>query len=499
MPQWRRHLIGALACWPLLCLAQSKQHPDYLAGLAAWQQRQYPLASEHLSRYRVAAPYGKSYDVDYLLGTAWCRMPGMQGKGAGLLDWAMQQDMPEAAARQFRSELQKCRAQVLALAASAAVSASLPSPEMLARTSVGSGASVRASGKMYYVAGGEKGGFASYPLELLKPLTQAEYEARIFAPDRAEAAVAATRQRLGDPAFRVMAVGRFVLASPSHSEADLRTIGARLMHFADFLSRAYGVNWAPGCITVYLLPSPARMTAHAMQIHGLRASAMTLGYTFQNDLSVSGVLTGTGAGTLLHELFHLGVRASYGDLPSWLDESLASLYETSTVLGDTYLGEPNWRGDVLRVMGLGHRVSLRALMGYTAADRVGVAKGEAMEQARPDEAAYEAALGRYVALYLQEAGLLPAVFQAFRDRPAWADKLPAHEASLRLLEAATGRPLAALEADFADWLKVATQSRNTRPPRPTGGVSVSKELPPGPADMVRQGPPAPSPNAPPLP
>ena len=36
---------------------------------------------------------------------------------------------------------------------------------------------------------------------------------------------------------------------------------------------------------------------------------------------------------------------------------------------------------------------------------------------RSDESAYEAALGRYFALYLQSRGKLRATYAAFRDRP----------------------------------------------------------------------------------
>lgn len=474
-----------LAVRPLLTLAlclaacasqaQTKQDPDYVAGLQAWEQEKYPLASEHLSRYRVSAAYGKSYDIDYLLGTAWCRMPGMAAKGASLLDWAMQQDMPDSAARLFRAEWQVCQSRATTAAASAAIAAA-SRPQVLARTSVGAGASVRASGKMYYVVNGDKGSFAAYPLELVQPRPESEYAARLFALDAPQQAAEALRQRMG-PGYRVLAVGRFLLSSPTHSEAELRTIAGRLEHFAGFLSREYGMAFAPRFITVHLAPTPQRMVAMALQVHGLRASEMTLGYTFQNDLSVSAMMQTTAAGTLLHELFHLGVRANFGDIPSWLDESLASLYETSTAVGDTYLGEPNWRGHVLQTMGVSRGVRLRELVGYLSADRVDVPRGEAMERMRPDEAAYEAALGRYFVLYLQEQRQLKAVYQAFANKPAWAQTMPAREAAIKLIEEATGQILPQIEKAFGAWLKVATGDPNWRPARPDGGISVPKELP----------------------
>lgn len=127
--------------------AQTKGDAEYVAGFGAWQQERYPVASDHLSRYRIGVPYGKSYDVDYLLGTSWCRMDGLAAKGANLLDWAMQQDMPVSAAKQFALEIRVCR-DLLSNAA--------PRPErpsLLARTNTSAGASVRASGKLFYFVG----------------------------------------------------------------------------------------------------------------------------------------------------------------------------------------------------------------------------------------------------------------------------------------------------------------------------------------------------------
>ena len=186
---------------------------------------------------------------------------------------------------------------------------------------------------------------------------------------------------------------------------------------------------------------------------------------------------------MLHELFHLGVRASFGDIPSWLDESIASLYETSVEAQGQYFGAPNWRGEVVRQMGWGRHFRLRELVGSVAEDRVrgahsGADRLEAVAQ--NDEAAYDAAVGRYFALYLQERGQLPAVYNLFRERPAWVSEMPAVEASVRLVEAATGKQAQALEADFLAWLKDATKDRDWQPARPAGSriQEIAKELPP---------------------
>ena len=450
--------------------AQTKQDPEYVAGFSAWQQERYPVASDHLSRYRINVAYGKSYDVDYLLGTSWCRMDGLLAKGASLLDWAMQQDMPASAARQFAIELQRCRAQL------AQGTAPTQRPESLARTSVGAGASVRASGKLYYVVNGEKGAFAAYPLDLVRPRPELEYEQRVFPLTQTEAALGATRARLGAN-FRVIAVDRFVLASKHHTDTQLRDIAARLASFVAFLKTEYGIEYPASYVTVNLCATPQDLVTLAMDVHGLRASPLTLGYTFQNDLSMSAVMQGTAAGTLLHELFHLGVRSNFGDIPSWLDESMASLYETSTDVRGRYWGDPNWRGGVLRFMGGGDKFTLGHLVGYLSADRILGSGAPTGSMGDSDEGTYEAAVGRYFALYLQEQGVLSAVYNAFRDRPTWTSEIPAKAASIRLIEGATGRAEAALQTEFKDWLRVAINSPTMRLPGREGGVVVPKEIP----------------------
>lgn len=450
--------------------AQTKGDVEYVAGFGAWQQERYPVASDHLSRYRIGVPYGKSYDVDYLLGTSWCRMDGLAAKGANLLDWAMQQDMPVSAAKQFALEIRVCR-DLLSNAA--------PRPErpsLLARTNTGAGASVRASGKLFYFVGRETSPLAAVPLDLVRPRSEAEYESRIVPLGRPDAAVPFMGERL-PPGYRALVIGRFVFASKTHSDSQLREIAARLESFVAFLGSEYDITFPNSFVDIYLCETPADLVKLAMDVHGLRASELTLGYTFQNDLSIAAVMRGTAAGTLLHELFHLGVRSSFGDIPSWLDESIASLYETSTEMRGRYLGDPNWRGEVLKSMGGARRFRLEDLVGYLSADRVAASGPGATPIGQTDEGTYQAATGRYFALYLQEKGKLKAVYDAFRDKPTWALEMPAKAASVRLIEEKTEMPSAVLRTAFASWLEVEIDQRPPTLPGREGGVPVAKEIP----------------------
>ena len=265
-------LLAASGATSLSVNAQTKSDPDYVEGFAAWQQAKYPVASTRLARYRVAAPYGKSYDVDYLLGTSWCRIDGMGKKGANLLSWALQHDMPESAAKLFRAEWQQC------LAATAAAVAAKPA--LLAQTNLGPGATARASGKLFYSVDLDGSPFAAYPLELTNPLPEKEYQKRIFPLTAKEEAIAATKLRLG-AGYRVIAADRFILASKTHSDAELQNVAARLVDFVGFLDREYEIKFPAVFITVQLAPSPSELVDLAMRIHGLKASVMNLATRFK--------------------------------------------------------------------------------------------------------------------------------------------------------------------------------------------------------------------------
>src|SRR5215471_16790770 len=76
----------------------------------------------------------------------------------------------------------------------------------------------------------------------------------------------------------------------------------------------------------------------------------------------------------------------------------------------------------------------------------------ASDQAAPgDKQGVNHATARYLMLYLQERGELVAVYRAFLNRKV-SDR-PA-EQGVSLMEAALGRPLDTVDADFASWFKM---------------------------------------------
>ena len=456
-------LAGFLA---LPAAAQNLRHPDYTAGYQAWLDARYPDASSHLSAFRLSEAYARNYEVDYWLGTSWCRMAGKEPAGASLLDWGYRfGTMPEAERGKFHGELKSCQ------------QGRHEAPRLI-EIATAPRATSRVQAKIYYVAGQRDGfGLSAPALRLARPLPPEEYARRVFPVADLDKARAATQARI--PGARIHAAGRLVIASlsPQHRPQDLETIARRLDHFLAYLEREYGMALPDAVITVYLVPEPKKLVEQAARIHGITAHPATLGYAFQNDLSVTGVLTGSGAGTLLHELFHLAVRARFGDIPQFLDEGMASLYETTFLQGDQYVAAPNWRGKALRAArDVGARVPLATVVTAPWFLDEPVAQPD-LPRLNEENQAYVLSAARYFMAWLQLQGKLPGFFAAFRDRPLPETWVPADKQALAIVERVMGMPMSGIESAFEQWLGTAIQVKDGEPLPPPAAVAAGG--PPG--------------------
>src|SRR5258706_13278907 len=135
-------------------------------------------------------------------------------------------------------------------------------------------------------------------------------------------------------------------------------------------------------------------------------------------MSILALESTTRVGTLLHEVFHIIVHGSYGSIPQWLDEGMASLYETATAVPGYYFGEPNWRSEVFRELryGLGNIGLADVITSAWFADEPNATHPPGERAYSPDEQAYMLAYARLFSLYLQEKKQLSPVFEAFRYR-----------------------------------------------------------------------------------
>lgn len=447
----------------------------YRAGKQNWQAAVYPAAYPPLFTFR-GGPEGQSPEVDYMLGTSACRIPARRVWGARTLNYILFAYSVSAASRaQVIAERDLCRSggQLAALSP-----ASRGSVEKMV------GASASGRGKLFY---GDA--LAAYPARRVRDIPEAEFQARRIPLGRA-AEVRTVLAPLAPAGARIQTIGRFAfVVAGGQTDAEVRSLAAILEDYVGFLHRTFGMAPPDRYLTIYLMGDTRAVQDLARAAHGLDVSPATLGYTFQEDLSTVAMIRGAQAGTLLHELFHLLVRGSFGDAPQWLDEGYASLYEVSSRGGGRFTGLPNWRGRVLQAFRQ-ESPTLAVLVAspWFSFDRVDQA-GERRDwdaEYSEERVAAHLATARYFALYLQDSGSLAKIYGAMQGRDPGADDDPGQE-TVRRVEAALGKPIAQIQADYDRWLPGALREDDTNAPG-TIGKTLPNSVAPPPNSPLQSGP-----------
>lgn len=426
----------AFTCLPALALfalaGPALGQSAYERGRNEWSDGRYPQAKPPLLTHRTMRG-GRTAEVDYMLGTSGCRIAGQRVWGARVLNYILYSYPLSRSGRDLVSaEMRHCR--------STAALAALSNSARSGISDLAPGAT--ASGKLWHSGGANP--VPAHPARLLFPFYPGELAERRVPFGEADQ-YKAILDRIAPDHAKVKIIGRFGFVSfGGHSDAQLDTIADVLQRYSGFLAREYGLELPEHYVTVYLSPDNQQLTIAANKVHHLEISPATLGYAYPEDNSVSAMIPGTHSGTLLHELFHLFLRQSYGDMPQWLDEGIASLYEVSRSRSGGWEGLPNWRGRLLDI-GAAERPSLRQVITSPWFDFDGVSGGAAT--GTPE--ARQLALARYFALYLQSKGLLDDTFRAFRDRQVGMADEPGLEA-VQMVERIAG-PLSTTEPEFWRW------------------------------------------------
>ena len=114
----------------------------------------------------------------------------------------------------------------------------------------------------------------------------------------------------------------------------------------------------------------------------------------------------TGGGTLVHEIVHPFMRASFPDCPAWFNEGLASLYEQASDQQGHIYGNINWRFKGLeQAIKDGKTISFQQLMAMSESEFYGGSNSTNYNQ--------HYAQARYLCYYLQENGLLKKFYHEF--------------------------------------------------------------------------------------
>lgn len=453
-----------MACLAGVVSAQS----TYDSGKQLWQQAKYKEAYQVLWPYREATPYGRTAQVDYMLGTSGCRLDqGMRVWGGNVLDWMLHRyPLPEPSRRIVQSQLSECRSEREILAVNAATVAAIEG--MI-------GSTARASGKVFYFSGRDEA-VNSYQARRVRDIPREEFDNRLFGRAQAAEVLQATQARV--PTFDVRVFGRFVIAaSTGDNVATLKKTALYLERYLGFLEREYAIAVPDTFITLYLVNSTGELSRLADQLHGLKVGNATFGYSFRDDRSLLAAVSGGFApGTSMHELFHLAVRSQFGDIPQWLDEGLASLYEVSAFSGDQVKGIANWRGPVLKKLE-SRRPTLRQLIGrdWFAFEQPDLTRDlssdDYMDMDRPGAAAMAASLAtaRYFTLFLQERGQLKAIYQGLRDlQPSGDTNQDVAATTISLIERELGMDIDSADREFLRWFHAFPD------PRPAAGRVTNK-------------------------
>lgn len=458
-----RPLLAAL-CLAAACAAQAS--PEFDRAAAAWHDSRFREAYDGLAWVR-EQPNGRRPVVDFMLGTSGCRLGDAERDyGLKLLDWMLYAyPLSHESRRLVRVEQQVC-----AQGAQGVRVAARPGDIEVAYAAGMSG-----FGKVFHWAGQDQP-VSAYPMRRVANIPLEEFTRRLVPLGEETRALALARELA--PRGRPRVHGPFlIIGNDQHAPADLERVGRTLERFLGFLVNEYGMV-APGhYLRVHLLRDTYQVSEFANRVHGLDVSRATVGYAFVEDAAVVGFVQKDAVGTILHELFHMLVRSNFGDIPQWLDEGVASLYEVSGRRGDRYYGQDNWRRKALdSVWRL--RPSLRELIRsewFLYDDPRHVTAFETMndggsyhDQGAGRRQAAMMAVARYFAMYLEQRGELTTVYRAVRDRGLVELEGDARDHAVALVERTLGgRSIEEVDAAFVRWYQ--ENAKNERKPLPDGG------------------------------
>lgn len=411
-------------------------------GKKQWIAKQYAKSKVTLTEYR-GLPYGKNIDVDYMLGTGDCRL-GSYAEGKNRLYGMIKRyDLAPEVHKLVSTELEKCIVANLTPADIANANKGLP------------GVWVRGKEATYFKPSPRKNNQpAVYTPRSMGAADIAAMQARLV-PVGSEQEMEEKLKQLAPAGARIRLIGKFAIVSSSgQTDEQLNVVARRMNSYMDFLERRYGVVPPESYMTIYLVADNAQLRKVAEVNHHLDVSTNTLGYSYPHDQSVVAVESGTLTGSLQHELFHMLVRSSFGDIPLWLDEGIAELYEQTNgpdAAGD-FVGVRNWRGtNVLAKRWQFQRPLLTDIIAkpWTVSDSILSTEPENRERPTSYSAASNFAMARYFALWLQDTGKLTAVHDAVRAIELDQDPDPA-AAERAAVESVIG-PLTEAQKRFESW------------------------------------------------
>ena len=401
------------------------------------------LSDAHKERNKV---YGKIWLVDYYIAKASCGL-GKPDNAVGWFNSSLKYPNVNDEIRTFLlQEMSNCRSgQVTATRTVANIG--IPDVKLLTQAYMPTSTSRGKMGPVYNCK------FPPQELTTVRDVSIDELESRLFSVDDGENAIRKYKSILNSN-YHINVSGRFLLityGNTAPNKAQIEETSKRLERTYKFFSTNYNLRPPDKLLAVYLLPDKATLRKTALLVHGVKIPDSNIGYSNLSDLSLVGVSDVTHIGTMCHELFHLMIRTDVGDVPPWMDEGMACIYETSRWNGDVLTGDnDNWRTDVLRMADrdMSNKIpNLNDFLKFTWRQFDGIESNDICK------AAINYAYAKHFMLYCQAQGKLPDLVTAVKNQVKITDSTDAVFLSdSALLEKVFATTIDTIEKRFNSWL-----------------------------------------------
>jgi hypothetical protein len=415
--------------------------------VSLWTAKKFDTVLPLLRDYR-KQPFGRKWQVDYMIGTSDCHGTGDQAEGVAYLSNVLTyKDVPDKVRSATEQEVKFC------LKIASATQPQTPSFYLIPIAGqLTDRPSVTGKGGYNFV---DPHAVITTTKVVLTPVPIAELQKRVFASDQGAEAMKAAMARLDGQPKGIVEKGFVVVCT--HCDLDIRGVADCLDRFKRPLQNQFDMVLPSSLVTVYIPEDIYAVQTLANRLHGIELPLGTLAYSVLEDLSMVGI-AGQGCGSLAHELTHLSIRNNFGDSPAWLEEGLASEIAVGSPIGDSFRFGPSWRDSTLKQQWT-LRPKVADLVGmnwldFMATDATAVRRVAAVH-----------AMAAVFVRYLEEKGKLHTVYFGIRDGQLGAST-GAPRYAVSVLEHELGMKLSDIDKDFVRWFDYAPPAAHPLSPRP---------------------------------
>jgi hypothetical protein len=426
------------------CYAQKSIDKAHFNKLIETRDYNKLLLDAHTERNKV---YGKIWIVDYYIAKATCGL----GKQKNAIEWfnsSLKYPNVNDEIRKFLlAEMGSCSSgQTRPTRTVTAIG--MPDKSLLSPNNIPTSTS---RGKMGSVTNCKR---PAQEVTIVRNISSKEYESRLFNIDQGNEAILKYKTILKNN-YQFAVSGRFLLITYGNkalNKEQIETTSKRLERTYTYFSSHFNLRPPDKLLAVYLLPDKTILRQTALLVHGVKIPDANIGYSNLSDLSLVGISDISQIGTLCHELFHLMIRTDIGDVPPWMDEGIACIYETSTWNGDELSGDiENWRADVLRNARWGMRDKIPTLQDFL---HFNWHQYDGIETNDICRGAINYAYGKHLMLYCQQQGKLAELVTAVKNRRNSDDEnLPVFKSDIEIFEDVFQMDIETFENQFNSWMK----------------------------------------------